>query len=353
MRNPFTKAFDWFFGRGDYGVTVPAMDGALRPNDALNMAAVMARLEGIDNVICVDGSTYFSAGDSLYTITGRSKAPSAVRQFDCAITALACAANGEMAVALSDGRIAIIADKREKIFDAAKNAGLNCITAICFFDTQSLLICIGSQQHPVDQWVHDLMGQGSSGSVWKFDLKTQNMSKLADNLAWPNGLMVQAAQIFVSESWRHRIVEIVEGKPRAILSDLPGYPARMSSVEGGVLLCLFAPRSQLIEFVLRERKYCKRMMMEVPSSYWVAPAYFSGRSFLEPLQGGSVKQLGILKPWAPTRSYGLLIKLDTQFEPVASFHSRSGGLFHGITSAAVLKDKVLLTSRGADALLAL
>ena len=39
-------------------------------------------------------------------------------------------------------------------------------------------------------------------------------------------------------------------------------------------------------------------------SYWVAPNSLR-RPFLEPLQGGSVKTIGLLKPWGPPLSAGL------------------------------------------------
>jgi hypothetical protein len=41
--------------------------------------------------------------------------------------------------------------------------------------------------------------------------------------------------------------------PRPLLSDLPAYPGRIAPApDGGFWLALFAPRNQLVEFVLRE-----------------------------------------------------------------------------------------------------
>ena len=41
--------------------------------------------------------------------------------------------------------------------------------------------------------------------------------------------------------------------PQAVLSDLPAYPGRIAPArDGGFWLALFAPRNQLVEFVLRE-----------------------------------------------------------------------------------------------------
>ena len=97
---------------------------------------------------------------------------------------------------------------------------------------------------------------------------------------------------------------------RSLHADLPAYPGRIAPAADGYWLALFAPRSQLVEFVLREPAYRKRMMAEVPQPFWVAPKLRSGRSFYESLQGGGVKHLGLLKPWAPTMSAGLCVKLD-------------------------------------------
>ena len=91
----------------------------------------------------------------------------------------------------------------------------------------------------------------------------------------------------------------------------------------------------------------------MPTHLWVAPTLFSGKSFYEPMQGAALKQMGILKPWAPTRSYGLVVALDDQFQPVASQHSRAGGERHGITSVLDLHGCVLVTSKGGDEIIEL
>ena len=110
-------------------------------------------------------------------------------------------------------------------------------------------------------------------------------------------------------------------------------------------------RTRLVEFVLREKEYRRRMMSEVDPRYWVAPRLSSGKTFLEPLQGGSVKQLGILKPWAPPSSYGLVIRLDADGLPLYSLHSRADGIHHGITAAVETPRHLYLLSKGAGRLL--
>ena len=54
------------------------------------------------------------------------------------------------------------------------------------------------------------------------------------------------------------------------------------------------------------------------------------------MQIGSVKALGIQKPWAPPRSYGLVIRLGEDGKPLYSLHSRVDGINHGVVAALEL-----------------
>ena len=88
------------------------------------------------------------------------------------------------------------------------------------------------------------------------------------------------------------------------------------------------------------------MIAEVDPDFWIAPSLSSGKSFKEPLQAGGVIRLGVHKPWAPTRSYGLVIRLDREFQPVWSLHSRADGLRHGVTSVIEAEGRLLAASKG-------
>lgn len=158
-----------------------------------------------------------------------------------------------------------------------------------------------------------------------------------------------------SESWRHRIVDLsAKAARRPLLADLPAYPARLAPADrGDWWLAAFAPRSQMVEFMLREDRARRQMVATIDPDHWMAPRYASGRSFKEPLQGGGIKHLGILKPWAPTQSYGLVIRLDAAMQPLESFHSRADGTIHGITSCVELGDRLYAGSKGADCVVAL
>ena len=97
------------------------------------------------------------------------------------------------------------------------------------------------------------------------------------------------------------------------LPGLPAYPGRMRPrSDGGFWLAMFAPRNPLVEFVLKEDDYRRRMTETIDPEYWIAPSLLAGRSFLEPIQGGTRKKLNMLKPWAPMWSGGLVAKCDSR-----------------------------------------
>ena len=355
MIGALQRAFDSFAGRGEAAVTVPPMDGALRPNNVIETAPVIEHADAPDNLVFNRGLVWYSSGSTLRTI---GEAPA--RHFDATITCTADGPGGLLAIGLDDGRVLIEqAGAPLRVIETLGDRRLVCPTALAF-DGASLLVCEGSRRHRPSDWQRDVMERGShgrgTGSVWRFPM-TGEARCLADGLAWPYGLLVRRdGTILVSESWQHRLLRLPRdgGRPMPVLSDLPGYPARMSDAgDGGLWLAVFAPRSQLIEFVLRERGYRTRMMTEVPCDFWIAPALYSGRSFREPLQGGAVKQMGILKPWAPTRSYGLVLRLDADCQPVASMHSRADGARHGITSILADGARVLAAAKGGNVIIVL
>lgn len=355
MTNPFTDLVDRFFGRNCYGVTKPSMDGALRPNSMLDEAAVLLAGDEADNVVCHDGSVLCTVGREVRRL-GPDGQVDTVHQLPAVATAMAVSPAGRLAVALAGGFIMVFDKGHPTTLRAPVDYGLKCLTALAFLSDDELVLANGSSRHAPSAWQADLMERNRTGSVWRLSVLNDKMQRLAGGLGYPCGLLPDGDAVVVAEAWSHRLVRmsLASKACEPVLVDLPGYPGRMvRDAQGAPWLCLFAPRSQLIEFVLREPLYCREMMRTIPRDYWIAPAYRSGDSFHEPLQGGSVKQMGILKPWAPTRSYGLVVKLDAQFQPVASFHSRADGKRHGVTSITPHGTGMVVSSRGGRALLAL
>lgn len=342
---------DRMLGRGDYSVSIPAMDGALQPNSLIEKADCIATGETVDNLITCSGAVYYSDSKQLMKV-GKKKPIPIGKPFAAEIIATAAYEN-IIAVVTAEGSILIGQPNRLVEINVATNIKVQHITAIDFLNAKTLMLCIGSVKNNPQNWTRDLLEKNSLGRVCSLDIATGEANVWAKDLAYPAGIIVKDGHIIVSEAWRHRLIEVTpNGVVKTVLSQLPGYPGRIKYGGGeGAILSVFAPRSQLIEFVLREATYRKRMMDEVPQHLWIAPALSSGKSFLEPMQSGAVKIMGVLKPWAPTRSYGLVACLDENFQPSASYHSRADGYRHGITSAVWINDKLILSSRGAGEIL--
>ena len=334
----FDPLLDLFRGKA---ITIPPMDGAFRPNTALDDAPVLAALAAPDALAWHQGRLIASSGCDLVAV-----GQGVIATHSAPITALAAAANGALAVALSSG--VLMLDGQNLPLPET----LRCITALAFGPDGALWLANGSTRHPASGWVADLMEKNASGAVWR--LENGAFSQMAGGLAFPYGLLPDAKGVVISESWRHQLLRLEAGRQTPILRHLPGYPARLSpAADGGAWLALFAPRNRLIEFVLQETHYRFDMMAEVPRENWIAPALSSGRSFLEPLQCGGIKTLGIHKAWSPSRSYGMVVRLDANMTPLASWHSRANGSRHGTTCALEAEGRLYVACKGGDCLLSL
>ncbi len=345
MSSIVSRVMDNLLGRGSAAVTVPPLDGALKPNNLLEELPEGVAASAPDNLVLWNGAPAWSEGGTLMGADN-----GVLADLGSEITALAVSADGRLAAATRDDGVTIL-DAALQVTGPKWSARIANVTALSFAPDGALWFCSGSDSLPPSEWRRDLMMSNRAGSVGRADTHTGKVSVLARRLGYPCGLTVlpDGAVVF-SEAWLSRLVRLSpdRGKRQVILDEIPGYPGRIHGrADGGYWLSVFAPRAPLIEFVLRERAYRKAMLNEVEPEFWVAPDYASGESFNEPLQGGALKQMGILKPWAPTRSYGLVVELNSQFIPVRSFHSRAGGRRHGITSSLEAGGQLWMTSRGA------
>ena len=344
-------------GRGDEdALSVPPMDGVYKPNNRLETAERVLDVPEIDN-LAVDGEAlYCSSGDALIRLDPRGGKADTVRRFDGGITMLAISNSGRIAVGVEGAGLALLNGAGEAAWLDLPEDCRSCITAGLFRGEDDLVLAIGSRKHGWSDWKRDLMSHGASGAVAATNLSTGKFEVLRDGLAFPYGLGTGPdGRLIVSESWRHRIVSLAfDGKgPQPLLSELPAYPTRIARTAGGYWLACFAPRRQLTEFVLQEDDYRREMMATIPPDDWIGPDFADGSSEEQPLQAGSVRQMGIMKPWAPSRSYGLVVRLDAKLAPTASLHSRADGTIHGIASLAEVGGDLYAASRGAGVLVRL
>jgi hypothetical protein len=355
MIGGFRRAYASFRGF-DETASAPMMDGPLRPNALLDAAPVALSLAGVDNLTQHRGGLLCSSGSQVLRLApqGGSLVAGDARAFEQAVTFVAAGPSESLAIGL-DGRGVLILEGPHagKTITDIGGQPLRSPTAGLFIDADTLILAKGAEGRTAADWKRDLMERGATGSLWLIDLSASgaNTKELANRLAFPTGLARAAdGRLHVSEAWRHRVLAFetkATSAPQALLSDLPAYPGRIAPArDGGFWLALFAPRNQLVEFVLREDTYRRAMIDTVDPNFWIAPALSSGVSFLEPIQGGARKKLNMLKPWSPSWSYGLVARCGPTMQPLRSFHSRADGAIHGVTSCCEVNDTLYVAAKG-------
>lgn len=343
------------FNRRGSSLSVPILDGAFKPNNLLEEAPVFAEHPELEDIaVGPDGELYAACGQAVTKVSPDGEF-TPVASFDQPVTAITVLSDGALAVALGTRVIIDPGAAKSQTVSSVDGLALNAVTAIQESADGTVLICDGSATCAYPEWSRDLLERNSSGRLLGYERSLDKATTLAAGLGYAFGAHVDAqGRILVSESWRHQ-VSIVNGRRSTpAIPSLPGYPARIApAVGGGFWLTLFACRTQLVEFVLRENDYRRDMLRTVDPKYWVAPALSSGTDFREPLQAGGVKQMGILKPWAPPRSYGLVIRFGADLTLLFSLHSRVGGRHHGVVAVAQRGDELFVLSKGAGRILRL
>ncbi|MDT4743769.1 hypothetical protein [Bradyrhizobium sp. WYCCWR 12699] len=335
-----------FLGRGEAAITVPSFDGALKPNQALEQAETLLECEAPEDLATDGTSVLLADGVRLTRLSGN--AATTVRTFERPISALASLPGGRLAVALGGTEVRLYDNVAAETPTATFSQGLHAVNALAPAADGTLIATDGSSLRGVGDWARDLMELGKTGRVLRLDPKSGAITQLAGGLGYAFGAVASDGSVLVSESWRHRLVSIApDGTHEDLLRHLPVYPSRLSPARGGGFwLTAFTARTQLVEFVLREPAYRRRMIAEIDPEFWVAPRLRSGYSFKEPLQGAHIKTMGVMKPWAPPRSYGLVIRLAADGSPRTSLHSRADGVNHGIVAAVECGSDLVMIAKG-------
>jgi len=338
---------DQLLGRGTAAITVPIFDGALKPNQILEEARTFAELEAPED-LATDGNSLFVAdGASVLRYDGATA--TTVARVDRRITGFAILAGGGLALALDGTELRIIGGSNDgRTWSGVGGKPLRAVNAVSTAPEGRLLVTDGSETEPYDRWCHDLMSLGRSGRLLEFNPADGGAREIAGGLAYSFGTISVGRDVWVCESWAHRVIAYGDDKRGSpVVMRLPCYPSRLApAAGGGYWLTAFTARTQLVEFVLRQKAYRTRMMKEIDPRYWIAPALTSGNTFLEPLQGAHLKMRGIHKPWAPPRSYGLVMRLSTDGMIQYSLHSRVDGKNHGVVAAVECRGTLFVLAKG-------
>ena len=338
-------------GRGEATIAVPSFDGALKPNQALERCETMATFDAPEDIAFAGEALLVADGTRLLRIDGAAQ--TVVQDFGAVVTALCALPGGGVALALNGREIRVYARPDAPTPAATiKGHDMRAINALAADGADILYASDGSAARDYGDWTRDLMERGRTGRLLRIDVPARRVEVMASGLAYAFGVATMGDKALVSESWRHRLVAYGGGKIE--LAHLPVYPSRLAPASGGGWwLTAFAARTLLVEFVLREKAYRKRMMAEIAPEHWIAPRLSSGSSFFEPMQGAHLKTMGVVKPWAPPRSYGLVIRLDAACRPLYSLHSRFDGSNHGVAAAVERDGALYLLAKGPKRLLRL
>jgi hypothetical protein len=340
---------------------IPPLDGALLPNELLDSCSpiggpeVEAPVDALptgDELLVATGSRVVRCGGSQYT--QREK----LLDVSGPVGPLALGRDGELYLCVSGAGV-LRKDAGGGVEDVATSVDgqpVRCPTSVALGADGTVYVAEGSQHHCSDNWVWDLMERGATGRLLAIE-PSGRTRVLRSGLPYPNGLALaeDGDSLLFTTAWDHSINRLPlsgSGDPVVIARNLPGYPASLTPAEGGGFwLAFFALRTQLLEFVLGEDDYRTEMMRTVEPRYWIRPSLHKISSGLEPQQGGSIKKLGETKPWAPPRSYGLVVNMSEQGTMRASLHSRSNGSRHGTWTARERRGCVFVCATGADAVL--
>ncbi|QEX21836.1 hypothetical protein FRZ61_17650 [Hypericibacter adhaerens] len=335
---------------------IPVLDGGFSPNQRLEQAEVLASFEAPDSLaLGPDGRLYVSAGPAIHACSGsRLDKPEIFARAEAPVSALRWTGDGRLLAAV-DGRGLHAFDRGGKLvarLDALGGVPLRCVTAIAVAADGTVYATDGSRHNEAAQWLTDLMqNRRGSGRLIAAASDLSNPRLVKDGLSWPAGVAIghDEKEVLVGEAWAHGLsaVSRADGSVRRLVRNFVGYPGRICrSAKGGYWVAFFALRTQLTEFILREPIFRMKMMEQVPPDLWIGPTLGGKFDYREPTQIGRIKKLGIQKPWAPPRSYGLVARLDEQGQALESLHSRVSGNLHGITDVAEIGTTLYAVSKG-------
>lgn len=336
---------------------IPPLEAGLRPNTRLDEATVLAALHpmGLDDVAMLQDEVIVSTGGFLSWLV-----EDGLQTFvELPGTASALASRAGSVVVASEGHGLVEVTKDGSVSVISQDPRLtSCVTAVTALDDDSLLVCVGSTS--TDDWAHNLVATSPATGLL-LRVRDGQVEELDRNLAWPSGVCVDGEGGFLlATSVGHRIERRSLTDPARrgtpLLDNLPGYPGRITpaSQPGEWWVAMPYLRNRATELILEHDDVRSEMVSSTEPESWLVPCLTIENLYRTPLQVGAIRVLGEIKPWAPTRTYGLAFRVNAEGRVLESAHSRADGRMHGVT--AVLereRGSVVVACRGAGKILML
>jgi hypothetical protein len=336
--------------------SLPPLEAGLRPNSLLDDATQLTppgEYE-VDDVLATSADRlWFTAGTAL--LVWEKGDVRTLADVGGAAGALAPYGDGGVVVAVEGrGLVAVVPDGTARDLCSDETVR-RCVTDVAVRPDDGLVVTVGSTEVGGDGWARELVKGRATGRL--VVVEAGRASVAADGLAWAAGVAVEDdGSLLVSVGHAHRIERRAAGAPnrgRPVLDKLAFYPGRIRRGAGGWWVAVPYLRNRATELVLSEPGMAEDMVRTVDEEQWLVPSLRRENIYLDPLQMGQLRVLGVLKPWAPPRSYGLVFLFDSEGRVVESHHSRADGNRHGITGVSEADGRVVVAGKGCRSLLEL
>jgi hypothetical protein len=322
------------------------LEGVLGPNTLLDEAEGMAVNAPDALAVLADGRLVFSAGVAVLALDAWGAEPKPFASFAAPVTGLATSPGGLVAVGLAGGAVHVLDPKGQPL--DWPQGDVTSVADLLFLSEEELAIVDPGYPDTPAALAMAPWDDESRGRVIALTQSGQSRA-LAAGLHSPMGLCREGNHaLLVTELDRARVID-TQGKLRQ--SGYPGYLGRLRPSAGGYLLTGLARRDPLIDFLKTEPAFIAEMKATIDPRHWISPRLSPALSHDFPIESGATRLFGLIKPWAPSFSYGLVMWLDRDLMPVGSAQSRANGRRHGISDALSWQGQVIAVSRGSSEIL--
>ncbi|MGM7648444.1 hypothetical protein ACSVDM_26360 [Nocardia sp. JW2] len=327
--------------------TVPPFEAGLRPNRRLDEGETLlpaAEFEPDDVFIRDNGEVVFSSGDGIFTLA--DGVVTRVATLGGQVGSLLVAEDRIVAAVEGVGLVTI--DANGVATDLCNDAELAaCVTDLTLLPDGVVLATVGSNAVP--DWSAALVADDRSGRIVRVD--GSHAEVVADGLGWPGGIENAADdEVLVSLGFDHRVerrgVSALGKAGAAVGSNLPVYPGRIAACTDGWWVAAPYARNRFTELLLDEPELLREMTATIRQDQWFVPRLRCPDPYTDTLQLGQLRVHGVIKPWAPARSYGLAFRIDQRGRIAEGVHSRADGDRHGVTGVASRDGRIVVAARG-------